>query len=157
MPRAAVEIRLSEVERRELENLSRAHKVWQSLARRARIVLLAADGLTNLAIADRLGTSNLTVGKWRQRFAERRLDGLYDEPRRAPRDGSATTTWPRWCARPWRRRPGMRPTGHDGQGDGLRRSIGFGSLFLAPHRSESFRLSKDPLFVDKVVPLSAFT
>ena len=134
MPRAAVEIRLSEVERRELENLSRAHKVWQSLARRARIVLLAADGLTNLAIADRLGTSNLTVGKWRQRFAERRLDGLYDEPRRAPRDGSATTTWPRWCARPWRRRPGMRPTGARVRWPGRwaarrRRSIGFGRPF----------------------------
>ena len=43
MPRAAVEIRLSEVERRELENLSRAHKVWQSLARRARIVLLTVE------------------------------------------------------------------------------------------------------------------
>ena len=50
-------------------------------ARRARIVLLAAEGLTNLAIAEKLDVSRRTVGQWRRRFAERRLDGLDDEPR----------------------------------------------------------------------------
>ena len=56
------------------------------LARRARIVLLAAGGLSNTAIAERLGVSRLTVGTWRRRFAEKRLEGLDDEPRpSAPR------------------------------------------------------------------------
>ena len=159
MPRAAVEIGLSEVERRELENLSRAHKVWQSLARRARIVLLAADGLTNLAIADRLGTSNLTVGKWRRRFAERRLDGLYDEPRPGtPRrigdddvaevvrktleetPGDAT----HWSTRSMARAMGYAPST-------IHRI--WQAFSLQPHRSESFKLSKDPFFVDKVVDI----
>ena len=86
MGRAAVAITLSEAERRELEGLARRRKTAQGLARRARIVLAAADGLENKAIVERLGADANTVGKWRRRFAERRLDGLYDEPRSgAPR------------------------------------------------------------------------
>ena len=86
MGRAAVAITLSEAERRELEGLARRRKTAQGLARRARIVLAAAEGLENKAIVERLGADANTVGKWRRRFAERRLDGLYDEPRSgAPR------------------------------------------------------------------------
>ncbi len=77
----AVEIELSAAERSELEGLARRRKTAQGLARRARIVLAAADGLENKAIAARIGSDPNTVGKWRRRFAERGLDGLYDEPR----------------------------------------------------------------------------
>ena len=72
---------LSDLERGELEGLSRRRRTAQGLARRAQIVLAAAEGLENKQIAARLGSDPTTVGKWRRRFAERRLDGLYDEPR----------------------------------------------------------------------------
>ena len=87
MSRLAVAITLSEAERRELAGLARRRKTAQGLARRARIVLAAAaDGLENKAIVALVGTDASTVGKWRRRFAECRLDGLYDEPRSgAPR------------------------------------------------------------------------
>ena len=77
----AVWLELSEIERNELERLVRRHKTAQAVALRARIILLAADGLTNTAIAARLGVDLHRVGRWRQRFAGLRLDGLFDEPR----------------------------------------------------------------------------
>ena len=96
MGRAAVAITLSEAERRELEGLARRRKTAQGLARRARIVLAAAEGLENKTIVERLGADANTVGKWRRRFAERRLDGLYDEPRSgAPRKIGDEQGWPR--------------------------------------------------------------
>ena len=67
------------VERAELEALSRRRKTSQGLARRARIVLAAAEGLENKEIAVRLEASADTVGKWRRRYAAEGLDGLYDE------------------------------------------------------------------------------
>src|SRR3712207_9033432 len=78
---AAVQIELNEAERSELEARARRRKIARADAMRAQIVLLAADGLTNVAIAERLGITRLTVATWRKRFAERRLDGLADEPR----------------------------------------------------------------------------
>src|SRR5687768_5334640 len=77
----AVRIELSDEERRELEARSRRRKISLADAQRASIVLLAADGLTNVAIAERLGITRLTVATWRKRFAAKRLDGLADEPR----------------------------------------------------------------------------
>ena len=86
MGRAAVAITLSASERRELDGLARRRKKAQGLARRARIVLAAADGLENKAIVEQVFADANTVGKWRRRFAEHRLNGLYDEPRSgAPR------------------------------------------------------------------------
>ena len=70
MSRLAVAITLSEAERRELEGLARRRKTAQGLARRARIVLAAADGLENKAIVALVGTDASTVGKWRRRFAD---------------------------------------------------------------------------------------
>ena len=77
----AVEIKLSDEERGRLEAWSRRPKTAQALALRSRIVLGAAEGLSNLEIAGREGVSRPTVTKWRNRFAERRLEGLLDEPR----------------------------------------------------------------------------
>ena len=79
--RRSVEIKLSGAERSELERLARGRKVWWALSDRAHIVLLAAEGLTNVQIANTLGINNLTARKWRNRFAEHGMDGLQDEPR----------------------------------------------------------------------------
>src|SRR4051795_13152066 len=72
---------LSDDERAQLEAWTRRRTSAQALAQRSRIVLLAAAGLTNTAIAERLGVHRPMVTKWRSRFAEHRLDGLTDEPR----------------------------------------------------------------------------
>jgi transposase len=78
---AAVEIVLSETERSELKARVRRRKIARADATRAAIVLLAADGLNNCAIADEIGVSRMTVLTWRRRFAAKRFDGLDDEPR----------------------------------------------------------------------------
>ena len=77
----AVAIVLSAAERDELSSLVRRQKTGQALAMRARIVLLAGEGLRNAAIAGRLGLDHHAVGRWRGRVARRRVDGLLDEPR----------------------------------------------------------------------------
>ena len=152
----AVAIDLSGTERGELDALLRRHGTTQAVALRARIVLLAAEGLTNTAIADRLGIDKHTAGKWRHRFARDRLDGLHDEPRPgAPRqiddDAIAETirrtleTLPagatHWSLRSMAKVAGYAPsTIH-------RIWQAFG---LQPHRQETFKLSADPLFVEKV-------
>lgn len=152
----AVAIELSDMERAELESLSRRRRTAQGLARRARIVLAASEGLENKQIAAGLGTDPTTVSKWRRRFAERRLDGLYDEPRPgAPRrigDEAIAETIrktleetppgaPHWSLRSMARASGYAPsTIH-------RIWQAFG---LQPHRSETFKLSTDPFFVEKV-------
>jgi transposase-like protein len=70
---------LAEVGRWRVEVVIRRHRTAQGLARRAQIVLAAAEGLENKQIAARVGSDPTTVGKWRRRFAERRLDGLCDK------------------------------------------------------------------------------
>jgi hypothetical protein len=79
--RSAVGIELDEAERCKLEARTRRRKISRADAMRAEIVLLAADGRSNLAIAEQLGVTRVTVATWRQRFAAKRLDGLADEPR----------------------------------------------------------------------------
>lgn len=111
---SAVEIVLDDVERRELTALTRKHGAPQALAARGRIVLAAADGLDNKAIAAKVGVCAATAGTWCNRFAQRRLNGLYDEPRPgAPRsigdDEIARTI--RKTARPWRRARAAARTG----------------------------------------------
>jgi transposase len=83
MPRGkAISIQLSKEERDALERYVRRRKSAHSLAQRSRIVLLASEGLTDRAIAERVGLGRDTVGIWRNRFARERLAGLRDEPRR---------------------------------------------------------------------------
>jgi transposase len=156
MGKAAVGIELSEDERRELVSLARAQKTGQAMARRARIVLAAAEGLENKAICAQIGADANTVGKWRRRFAEARLDGLLDEPRPgAPRqigdDAIADTIRLTLEARPpdathWSLRSMAKATGYAPSTiHRIWRAFG-----LQPHRSETFKLSTDPLFVEKV-------
>jgi transposase len=147
---------LSSDERHELESLGRRRSTGQALALRARIVLSAAEGGHNGVIADRLRVSRGTVGKWRERFARLRLDGLYDEPRPgAPRqigdDEIADTIRRTLETRPpgathWSLRTMAKAVGH-APSTIHRIWKAFG---LQPHRSETFKLSADPLFVEKV-------
>ena len=152
----AVSIVLSDEERLDLESRVRRRKSSHGTARRARIVLLAAEGLSNTAIAEKLGVSRLTVGTWRRRFAERRLEGLDDEPRPgAPRkigDDKIVEVVTRTLetvpqdATHWSRRSMARATGLSATT--VHRI--WGAFGLQPHRVESFKLSSDPEFVDKV-------
>src|SRR5258708_773570 len=79
--RPVAELVLLGDERDELERLTKRALVNRNLAVRARLVLACASGMTNTAVAQRYRTTNQTVGKWRRRFVENRLEGLYDEPR----------------------------------------------------------------------------
>ena len=152
----AVGIELSSDERAQLEAWARRRTSAQALAARSRIVLLAADGLNNTEIAQRLGVHRPMVRKWRGRFAEHRLDGLTDEPRpgqpRKITDAQVEEvivktleTTPRdathWSTRSMAREVGLT------QSAVLRIWQAFG---LQPHRQETWKLSKDPLFIDKV-------
>jgi len=154
--RTAVKLVLSEEERAVLERYVRRGTTAQRLVLRAGIVLLCADGMKNKKVARRLHTSELTVSKWRRRFAENRLDGLLDEPRPgAPRKISddaveaavvkTLETTPKgathWSTRQLAKAVGM------SKSTVQRVWQAFG---LKPHRTESFQLSKDPLLIDKV-------
>lgn len=154
--RAAVRIDLTDPERVELVSRMRRRKIGRADAMRAEIVLLAADGISNKAIAERLNITRVTVATWRGRFAVRRLDGLLDEPRPgAPRriddDKIAevvTTTLEKlpaaathWSTRSMARASGLAPST-------VHRI--WRAFSLQPHRSETFKLSTDPLFIEKV-------
>ena len=153
-PRA--ELVLTEEERAQLVRWSRRAKSSQALALRSRIVLACADGLDNKAVAGRLGCAAATVGKWRGRFVEHRLDGLVDEPRpgRPPVLTAdqvedvvvATLESTPANATHWSRAKMAQRTGLS------KSTIGriWRSFELKPHRADGFKLSNDPLFVEKV-------
>jgi transposase len=152
----AVAIELSDDERARLEAWARRRTSAQALAQRSRIVLLAAEGLKNTEIAERLGISRNMALTWRARFAEHRLDGLLDEPRPGrPRTITdeqveeviikTLETTPKdathWSTRSMAREVGLT------QSAVLRIWKAFG---LQPHRTETWKLSRDPQFIDKV-------
>lgn len=135
---------------------TRRHKTSQALALRARIVLACQQDRSNREIARQLRVTPQTVGKWRSRFKGARLDGLLDEPRPgAPRTISdekverviAKTLHekPR-TATHWSSRLMAKATGLS-QSAVVRIWHAFG---LQPHRAETFKLSTDPLFIEKV-------
>jgi len=147
---------LAAEERERLEEWARRPKTAQALAQRSRIVLECTTGRSNLAVASRLGITHQTVGKWRQRFLERRLDGLLDEPRPgAPRKvtdaqvervvrltlESTPADATHWSTRAMARRCGLSQT---------MVSRIWRAFALQPHRVEGFKLSKDPLFIEKL-------
>ena len=154
--RPTPEIVLSEEEREILERWARRPKSAQALALRCRIILAAADGEKNQDIAARLGCSATTVGKWRKRFAELRLDGLHDEPRpgkpRTISDADVEAVLVKTLedqpsdATHWSTRSMAAATGMS-QSAISRIWRAFG---LKPHLCESFKLSPDPQFIDKV-------
>src|SRR4030095_3371632 len=79
--RPKAELRLSEEERLQLQSFARSRSLPSALSNRARIILSSADGEANSAIAERLDLAKATVGRWRSRFIERRIAGLYDDVR----------------------------------------------------------------------------
>lgn len=154
--RPKAELVLSETEREQLTALTLRRKTAQALALRARIVLACAEGADNKAVASRQRVTPQTVSKWRSRFVARRLDGLLDAPRPgAPRTiddsrvdaliaktlESIPAAATHWSTRTMARQASL------SQATVSRIWRAFG---LQPHRQETFKLSSDPLFVDKV-------
>jgi transposase len=150
------ELALTEDERATLQRWARRAKSSQALAVRCRIVLACAEGASNAEVAERLGISRPTVTKWRSRFVARRLEGLADEPR----PGAARTitdeqvervlvmtleTTPtdatHWSTRSLARAMGMSQSAISR----IWRAFG-----LKPHLVDTFKLSTDPQFIDKV-------
>ena len=147
---------LDGAERETLEQWTRRPKTAQALALRARIVLACADGRSNTGVAAELRVCVDTVGKWRSRFLEQRMDGLLDQPRSGrprmiddadvervialtleatPKDAT------HWSTRSMARRSGL---SHNTVSRIWR------AFALQPHRTETFKLSADPLFIEKV-------
>jgi len=154
--RPKAELVLTGGERETLQRWARRPTSAQALALRCRIVLACAEGLSNQKVAASQGVNQVTVGKWRSRFAERRLDGLHDEPRPgAPRSISdadvervlvktleeAPRNATHWSTRSLAAQVGM------SQSAVSRIWRAFG---LRPHQLESFKLSNDPQFIEKV-------
>ena len=154
--RPKAELVLASEDREQLQRWARRRSSAQGLALRSRIVLGCADGLDNKSVAARERVSQATVGKWRQRFVEFGLDGLSDDPRPG-RPASVTadqvedvvvatleSTPPN--ATHWSRAKMAQRTGLS------KSTIGriWKAFELKPHRAETFKLSNDPLFVEKV-------
>ena len=150
------EVVLSEDERDMLERWARRPSSAQALAMRCRVVLACAEGGSDGEVAARLGVHRMTVGKWRNRFVADRLDGLHDEPRPgAPRTVSdddvervivkTLEETPREATH-WSTRSMAAATGMS-QSAISRIWRAFG---LKPHLVDEFKLSPDPLFIDKV-------
>src|SRR5262245_27359351 len=154
--RRPVRVIISPSERTTLEQWARRRTTAQGLAQRARIVLECATGRSAVTIARELRITRQTVGRWRQRFVERRLDGLHDEPRPgAPRrvtDAQVEQVIVRT----------LEETPHGEthwSSRGLAKASGLGrttiqqiwrAFGLQPHRTETFKLSTDPLLIEKV-------
>src|SRR5271167_1024058 len=149
-------LELSQPEREQLLEWTRRPKTAQALALRARIVLLSAQGRSNTEIARRLHISLPTAGKWRQRFLDQRLDGLLDEPRPGTPRRLSDAEVERVLARTLETQPQAAThwsTRSLAQATGLSQSSIsriWRAFSLQPHRSQSFKLSRDPLFIDKV-------
>jgi transposase len=156
MARPKPELVLSDDERRTLTRWASRPKSSPRMALRARIVLACADETSNTVVAEQLGVCAATVGTWRNRFVARRLDGLTDEPRPgAPRkvtdevvEQVVTRTLETKPAHttPWSTR-GMAKASGLSQATIGRIWRAFG---LKPHRADTFKLSTDPHFVEKV-------
>lgn len=156
MGRSKEELVLAPDEREMLERWARRPTTAQALAQRARIVLSCASGKSNDAVSREVGVTRQTVGRWRHRFVTKRADGLLDEPRPgAPRQisdaavervlrvtlESAPKDATHWSTRAMAKRCGLSQTAV---------SRIWRAFALQPHRVETFKLSKDPLFIEKV-------
>lgn len=147
---------ISSQDRRQLTGWIRRPKTGQALALRSHIILLAAEGHNNKSVAARLHTIPHTVGKWRGRYLELGLDGLLDEPRPGTSRKLADEQVEQVLTRTLESQPQAAThwsTRDMAKACGLSQSSVsriWRAFSLAPHRSETFKLSKDPLFIDKV-------
>ena len=156
MGRPKAKLEVSDQQRKQLQAIVRRTSSSQSHVMRARIVLECARGLDNQEVAEELGTTGQTVGKWRRRFSADGLEGLFDAPRLgAPRsitDELVATTIRKtldespksathWSTRLMANHLGISPSSVSR----IWRAFG-----LKPHRMDSFSLSGDPFFVEKI-------
>jgi transposase len=156
--RPKAELTLSGDERAQLQRWARRASSSQALALRSRIILACAvPEVSNKQVAADLGCSQPTVGKWRRRFVERRLDGLVDEDRPGRPSSVGLDQVEEVIVATLESKP--RHATHWSQSamaarSGLSRST-IGRIWkdfgLKPHRADTFKLSTDPLFVEKVV------
>jgi transposase len=143
-------------ERHRLESLAHRSRSAPDLARRARIILACADGGATTSIAKRLHVSATTVCKWKARFVRDRLDGLYDDPR----PGTPRKITDEQIEQVIVRTLESTPRGATHWSTrGMAKAMGFSNATISriwrafglqPHRSETFKLSKDPQLIDKV-------
>lgn len=149
-------LNVTDEEREAMQNWARRPKSAQALALRARMILLCAEGNTNTAVAGKLNVRIQTVCKWRQRFLDRRLDGLLDEPRPGTPRKVSDAEVERVLTMTLESTPKDAThwsTRSLAAASGLSRSTVnriWRAFSLQPHRSETFKLSKDPLFIEKV-------
>jgi transposase len=147
---------LTETEQQELESMAHRARTMPTLARRARVILACAEGQNNCQVARRLRISPTTVWKWRARFVSKRVAGLLDEPRPgAPRQIDdqeiesvivrTLESTPRGSTH-WSTRSMAKATGYSH----MTISRVWRAFGLQPHRSETFKLSSDPLLIEKV-------
>lgn len=150
-------LNLSEREQGEIKRLLRRHGTGQALLQRLRVILACAEpDATNLGLATALGVSRQTVALWRGRFAAHRLQGLVDAPRSgAPRSiddeaverlvaltlEEAPADATHWSTRTMARRTGMSQSTV---------SRIWSAFDMRPHQADTFKLSADPAFVEKV-------
>ena len=154
--RPKTELVLSEDERVQLSALAASRSLPHALVARAKVVLWSAEGSTNTEIASRLGWTNATVGKWRSRFVEHRIPGLYDELR----PGRPRTVGDEDIAALLNRTLSSKPTAGThwtvrdaALASGISKSTVhrvFQAFAVQPHRTRTFKISNDPFFVEKV-------
>src|ERR1700676_2298609 len=147
---------LTEEERAQLESLAHRARSQSLLARRARVVLASAEGLSNQSVARKLRSSLGLVGKWRARFLKARLEGLYDEPR----PGAPRTVSDAQVEQVVIRTLESTPRGESHWSTrGLAKATGLSRMTISriwrafglqPHRTDAFKLSPDPLLIEKV-------
>jgi len=156
MPRPKAELTLSHDERQTLKTWASRPKSAQRLATRAKIVLACADGLDNQTVASKLGVCSATVGTWRRRFTERRLEALADEPRPGAPRKLTDSDVERVVTQTLESKP---KTATHWSTRGLAGELGLSqstvgriwrAFGLKPHKAGTFKLSTDPFFVEKV-------
>ena len=156
MGRSAAGIEVGEPDRAVLTGWTRRPKTALALSQRAQIILRLGEGHSSSEVAQLMQVHIQTVGKWRERFRSRGIDGLLDEPRpgqpRKVTDAHVEAVIARtletkpvgathWSTRSMAKATGLNQTAI---------SRIWRAFALQPHRSESFKLSRDPLFIDKV-------
>ena len=152
----ALKVVLKPQQRIQLESFASSRSLPHGLVMRARIILMASEGKTNIDIARTLGTTRETVGKWRKRFVQEELEGLYDEirpgrPRTIADERIAALVQKTLHTKPknstqWSCRVIAKKT-NISKSTVHRVWSAFG---LQPHRQKHFKLSNDPFFVEKV-------
>jgi putative transposase len=143
-------------QRAQLQSLSTSRSLPHALVTRARVILMAAEGVENIEIAERVGLSRLSVGKWRQRFAQYGVEGLHDElrpgrPRTIEDERIAKLIKQTLHSQPknathWTTRLSAK---HAKISKSTVQRI-WNVFGLRPHRHRAFKLSNDPFFVEKV-------